>query len=117
MKLLYRGLEGFPTRKRCVQLAIGAFFADKAFDNDCLRGELNRRGGIAAIPPKADRKDLIGCDFEICGWRHSIETSSAGSTSSAACNALEKADASYDEPPRRSAIASDERPHAPSRFL
>ena len=35
-------------------LAIGALLADKAFDNDWLRAELNRRGAIAVIPPKAN---------------------------------------------------------------
>ena len=34
-------------------VAIGALLADKAFDNDWLRAELNRRGAIAVIPPKA----------------------------------------------------------------
>ena len=47
--------------------------ADKAFDNNWLRAELNRRGVIAVIPPKADRKDPIGCDLEMYKWRHLIE--------------------------------------------
>ena len=46
-------------------VAIGALLADKAFDNDWLRAELNRRGAIAVIPPKANRKDPIDCDFEM----------------------------------------------------
>jgi len=54
-------------------VAIGALLADKAFDNDWLRAELNRRGAIAVIPPKADRKDPIDCDFEMYKWRHLIE--------------------------------------------
>ena len=53
--------------------AVGALLADKAFDNDWLRAELNRRGAIAVIPPKADRKDPIHCDFEMYKWRHLIE--------------------------------------------
>ncbi len=47
--------------------------ADKAFDNDWLRAELNRRGAIAVIPPKANRKDPIDCDMEMYKWRHLIE--------------------------------------------
>lgn len=47
--------------------------ADKAFDNDWLRAELNRRRAIAVIPPKANRKDPIDCDFEMYKWRHLIE--------------------------------------------
>src|ERR1700722_12075650 len=54
-------------------VAIGALLADKAFDNDWLRTELNRRGTIAVIPPKASRKDPIDCDFEMYKWRHLIE--------------------------------------------
>jgi transposase len=54
-------------------VAIGALLADKAFDNNWLRAELNRRGVIAVIPPKADRKDPIGCDLEMYKWRHLIE--------------------------------------------
>ena len=47
--------------------------ADKAFDNDWLRAELNRRRAIAVIPAKANRKDPIDCDFEMYKWRHLIE--------------------------------------------
>src|SRR5208282_6041274 len=34
-------------------VAIGALIGDKAFDNDWLRRELNERGALAVIPPKA----------------------------------------------------------------
>jgi transposase len=54
-------------------VAIDALLADKAFDNDWLRAELNRRGAIAVIPPKASRKDPMDCDFEMYKWRHLIE--------------------------------------------
>ncbi len=37
-------------------VAIGALVADKAFDSDWLRAELNRRGAIGVIPPKASLK-------------------------------------------------------------
>ena len=47
--------------------------ADKAFDNDWLRAELDRRGAFAVIPPKANRKNPIDCDFEMYKWRHLIE--------------------------------------------
>jgi hypothetical protein len=30
-----------------------------------LRAELNERGGIAVIPPKATRKEVIDCDFDV----------------------------------------------------
>jgi transposase len=54
-------------------VAFGALLADKAFDNNWLRAEINRRGAIAVIPPKANRKDGIDCDFEMYKWRHLIE--------------------------------------------
>lgn len=47
--------------------------ADKAFDVDWLRAELEDRGIAAAIPPKANRKRAIACDFEAYKWRHLIE--------------------------------------------
>ena len=54
-------------------VAIGALIGDKGFDNDWLRHELNQRGALAVIPPKADRKRDIPCDFAMYGWRHLIE--------------------------------------------
>ena len=54
-------------------VAIGALIGDKAFDNDGLRHELNERGALAVIPPKADRKSEIPCDFAMYRWRHLIE--------------------------------------------
>jgi transposase len=54
-------------------VAIGALIGDKAFDNDWLRGELKQRGTLAVIPPKADRKTAIPCDFAMYRWRHLIE--------------------------------------------
>ena len=47
--------------------------ANKAFDNNWLRAELNDRGAIAVIPPKADRKTTVECDFAMYKWRHLIE--------------------------------------------
>jgi transposase len=50
-----------------------ALIADKAFDNDWRRAELNDRGAAAVIPPKADRAGRIPCDFAMYRWRHLIE--------------------------------------------
>ena len=50
-----------------------ALLADKAFDNDALRLNLNERGALAVIPPKANRKTQIPCDFHMYRWRHLVE--------------------------------------------
>jgi transposase len=52
---------------------IGALIGDKGFDNDLLRRELDERGALAVIPPKANRKRNITCDFAMYGWRHLVE--------------------------------------------
>ena len=52
---------------------IGALIADKGFDNDALRQELDARGATAVIPPKADRVRQIPCDFAMYRWRHLVE--------------------------------------------
>ncbi len=49
------------------------FLADKAFDADWLRAELDERGAVAVIPPKANRKEVIACDFHVYRWRHLIQ--------------------------------------------
>ena len=54
-------------------IAFGALLGDKAFDVDWLRAELDARGAAAVIPPKADRKAAIPCDWAMCRWRHLIE--------------------------------------------
>lgn len=54
-------------------IEFGALLADKAFDNDWLRAELDKRGATAVIPPKADRSKRIPCDFEMYKWRHLVE--------------------------------------------
>lgn len=51
----------------------GALLADKAFDIDWIRTELDDRGAMAVIPPKADRSRFIACDFSIYKWRHLVE--------------------------------------------
>ena len=62
---------------------IGALIGDKGFDNDWLRRELDERGALAVIPPKANRKRNITCDFAMYGWRHLVEISSAPSRTTA----------------------------------
>lgn len=52
---------------------VGALIADKGFDNDWLRAELDARGALAVIPPKADRTRRIACDFAMYRWRHLVE--------------------------------------------
>lgn len=47
--------------------------ADKAFDSNALRADLEERGAIAVIPPKANRATSIPCDFEMYKWRHLVE--------------------------------------------
>ena len=50
-----------------------ALLGDKAFDNNWRRAELDQRGALAVIPPKADRTQQIPCDFEMYAWRHLVE--------------------------------------------
>lgn len=50
-----------------------ALLADKGFDNDRLRHMLCDTQTQAVIPPKADRKDHIPCDFAKYCWRHLVE--------------------------------------------
>jgi len=50
-----------------------ALLADKAFDIDWLRAELDNRGAQAIIPPKANRQQAIACDFHMYRWRQLIE--------------------------------------------
>ena len=50
-----------------------ALLADRAFDMDWLRAELNARGATAVIPPKANRAGSIVCDFAMYRWRHLVE--------------------------------------------
>jgi transposase len=54
-------------------IEIGALIADKGFDNDALRQELDARGATAVIPPKANRAHQIVCDFAMYRWRHLVE--------------------------------------------
>ena len=52
-------------------LDFSALLADKAFDSDGIRADLDDRGAAAVIPPKANRVTTIPCDFD--KWRHLVE--------------------------------------------
>ncbi len=54
-------------------VSFDALLADKAFDVDWLRAELNQRGVTAVIPPKANRKQHIPYDKHMYRWRHLVE--------------------------------------------
>ena len=54
-------------------LDFAALLADKAVDSDGFRTELDNRGAVAVIPPKANRVTTIPCDFEMYKWRHLVE--------------------------------------------
>ena len=54
-------------------LDFAALLADKAFDSDAIRADVNERGALAVIPPKANRAASIPCDFEMDKWRHLVE--------------------------------------------
>ena len=58
-------------------VAFGALLGDKAFDADWLRADLDARGAVAVIPPKANRKARIGLDRDLYRWRHLIENTFA----------------------------------------
>ena len=55
------------------ELHFDALLADKAFDADWLRAELNQRGATAVIPSNASRSTAIAYDKHIYRWRHLIE--------------------------------------------
>jgi transposase len=54
-------------------VAMGALIGDKGFDNNRLRHDLDQRHVQAVIPPKANRKTTIRCDFAMYRWRHLVE--------------------------------------------
>jgi transposase len=54
-------------------LDFNALLGDKAFDNNWLRANLDKRGVAAVIPSKADRAGPIPYDREMYKWRHLIE--------------------------------------------
>ena len=54
-------------------LKFGALLADKAFDANHLRADLQARKAEAVIPAKRNRKVHIPHDVEIYKWRHLVE--------------------------------------------
>ena len=54
-------------------LDFAALLADKAFDGNTLRADLDDRGAVAVIPPKTNRAADIPCDFDMYRWRHLVE--------------------------------------------
>ena len=54
-------------------ISFDALLADKAFDADWLRKELDKRGAKAVIPPRSNRKIQYYYDEVIYKWRHLVE--------------------------------------------
>jgi transposase len=54
-------------------ISFDALLADKAFDADWLRKELNGRGAMAVIPPRSNRKVQYVYDKAMYQWRHLVE--------------------------------------------
>ncbi|MCY4315091.1 MAG: IS5 family transposase, partial [Roseovarius sp.] len=54
-------------------LEFGALIGDKAFDADWLVEEVERRGAMAVIPSKRNRKVPRDHDGEMYKWRHQVE--------------------------------------------
>src|SRR5262249_8910926 len=54
-------------------IAFAALIADKAFDSNAVRAQLDDRGALAVIPSKGDRKAPIPHDADMYKWRHLIE--------------------------------------------
>jgi len=54
-------------------ISIEALVADKAFDSDSLRAELNDRGALAVIPANGSRARPIPYDKDMYKWRHLVE--------------------------------------------
>ena len=55
------------------RVEFGALLADKAFDADWLLAELDARGAVGIIPPKANRQVPRDYDKHAYKWRHLIE--------------------------------------------
>ena len=54
-------------------VCFGALQGDKAFDANWLLAELDERGAMAVIPPKANRKIKRAYDKIMYRWRHLVE--------------------------------------------
>ncbi len=55
------------------RVSFGALLADKAFDANWLREELDERGATAVIPPGSNRKHECPYDPHACKWRRLVE--------------------------------------------
>jgi transposase len=64
------GIGGAPL---LAEIDFAALIADKAFDPDRRRAELDERGAVAVTPPEADRARRIPCDCATYRWRHLVE--------------------------------------------
>lgn len=73
--LLMPGQQGEITGVRALieNLRFEAFLADKAYDADWLRAELNQRGIEAVIPARAKRLPPAPHDEEKYKWWHLVE--------------------------------------------
>ena len=54
-------------------IAFDALLADKAFDANWLREDIDNRGAQAVIPPRKNRKTHISYDAEMYKWHHLVE--------------------------------------------
>ncbi len=54
-------------------ISFEALLADKAFDADWLRKQLDERGAMAVIPPRSNRKIQYAYDKAMYQWRHLVE--------------------------------------------
>jgi transposase len=50
-----------------------ALLADKGYDGDAVREDLLRRGILPIIPPKANRREPLACDFRHYRDRNHVE--------------------------------------------
>jgi transposase len=55
------------------ELAADHLLADRAFDADWLRANLDERNITPVIPPKSNRRFPAEFDTDTCKWRHLIE--------------------------------------------
>jgi transposase len=65
--------DSIATQSLIAGVDFDALIADRAFDNDGLRSELNERAAIAVIPAKSHRKRPVPHDVEMYRWRHLVE--------------------------------------------
>ena len=54
-------------------VAFEALIADRAYDSNALRDELQERHATAVIPPRSNRVDEVDYDREMYKWRHLVE--------------------------------------------